>query len=168
MPDRSDASRVNGMELIFRETLRSDIEGLFSVRARTRENPISKEQLASLGITAESIAKQMASGRMKGWVCLDSSSTLVGFCNGDAETGEVLVLAVLPDYEGRGIGTHLLSRVVEWLQSVGSHTIWLAASPDSRIRAHGFYRSLGWRPNGEIDENDDEILEFESGKPLRS
>ena len=126
MPDRSDASRVNGMELIFRETLRSDIEGLFSVRARTRENPISKEQLASLGITAESIAKQMASGRMKGWVCLDSSSTLVGFCNGDAETGEVLVLAVLPDYEGRGIGTHLLSRVVEWLRSVGSHTIWLA------------------------------------------
>ncbi len=167
MPDRSDTSRVNDMELIFRETLRSDIEGLFSVRARTRENPNSKEQLASLGITAESIVKQMASGRLKGWVCLDSS-TLVGFCSGDAETGEVLVLAVLPDYEGRGIGTHLLSRVVEWLRSVGSHTIWLAASPDSRIRAHGFYRSLGWRPNGEIDENDDEILEFESGKPLRS
>lgn len=120
MPDRSDTSRVNGMELIFRETLRSDIEGLFSVRARTRENPISKEQLASLGITAESIAKQMASGRLKGWVCLDSS-TLVGFCSGDAETGEVLVLAVLPDYEGRGIGTNLLSRVVVWFRSVGSH-----------------------------------------------
>jgi GNAT superfamily N-acetyltransferase len=150
---------------IFRETLPSDVEGLFSVRARTRENPISKERLASLGITVESIAKQMASGRMKGWVCLDSS-TLVGFCNGDAETGEVLVLAVLPDYERRGIGTYLLSRVVEWLRSVGSNTIWLAASPDSRTRAHGFYRSLGWRPNGEIDENDDEILEFESGRPL--
>jgi Acetyltransferase (GNAT) domain len=104
------------MKLIFRETLPSDVEGLFSVRARTRENPISKEQLASLGITAESIAKQMASGRMKGWVCLDSS-TLVGFCNGDAETGEVLVLAVLPDYERKGIGTYLLSRVVEWLRS---------------------------------------------------
>ena len=27
---------------------------------------------------------------MKGWVCLDGS-TLVGFCNGDRETGEVLV-----------------------------------------------------------------------------
>ncbi|HEY1315098.1 MAG TPA: GNAT family N-acetyltransferase [Steroidobacteraceae bacterium] len=152
---------------VFRETLPSDVEELFSVRARTRENPISKEQLASLGITAESIAKQMASGRMKGWVCLDSS-TLIGFCNGDAETGEVLVLAVLPAYERRGIGTCLLSRVVEWLRSVGFNRIWVAASPDSRIRAHGFYRSLGWRPNGEIDENDDEILEFESGKPLPS
>jgi GNAT superfamily N-acetyltransferase len=108
----------------------------------------------------------MASGRTKGWVCLDSS-TVVGFCNGDAETGEVLVLAVLPDYERRGIGTYLLSRIVEWLRSVGSNTIWLAASPDPRKRAHDFYRSRGWEPNGEIDENDDEILEFESGKPLR-
>ena len=97
------------MELLFRETLPSDIEGLFSVRARTRESAISKEGLASIGITAESIAKQMASGRLKGWVCLHGS-TLVGFCNGDGETGEVLVLAMLPDYECRGIGTSLLSR----------------------------------------------------------
>jgi GNAT superfamily N-acetyltransferase len=151
------------MKLIFRETLTSDIEGLFSVRARTRENPISKDQLASLGITTESIAEHMASGRMKGWLCLDSS-TLVGFCNGDAETGEILVLAVLPGYEHKGIGTNLLSRVVEWLRSVGCNTLWLAASPDSRTRAHGFYRSLGWKPTAEIDENGDEILELESGK----
>jgi len=41
------------MELIFRETLPSDVEGLFSVRGRTRENPISKDDFASLGITAE-------------------------------------------------------------------------------------------------------------------
>jgi GNAT superfamily N-acetyltransferase len=148
------------MDLVFRETLPSDIEGLFSVRARTREYPISEEGLASIGVTTESIAKQMASGREKGWVCLHGS-TLVGFCNGDAETGEVLVLAVLPDYERRGIGTYLLARVVEWLRSVGSDTVWLAASPDTRIRAHGFYRSLGWRPNGKKQQNGDEILVFE-------
>jgi GNAT superfamily N-acetyltransferase len=152
------------MDLVFRETLPSDIEGLFSVRARTRESAISKAGLASIGITVESIAKQMASGRLKGWVCLNSS-TLVGFCNGDAETGEVLVLAVLPEYERRGIGTYLLSRVVEWLRSVGSDTIWLAASPDTRIRAHGFYRSLGWRPNGKREPNGDEILVFDLPGP---
>jgi len=151
------------MDLLFRETSPSDIDGLFSVRARTRENPISKEGLASIGVTAESIARQMASGRVKGWVCLDSS-TLVGFCNGDAESGEVLVLAVLPDYERRGIGTCLLSRVVEWLRSVDSNTIWLAASPDTSIRAHGFYRSLGWQPNGKRQPNGDEILVLESDK----
>jgi GNAT superfamily N-acetyltransferase len=148
------------MDLVFRKTLPSDIEGLFSVRARTRESPISKDGLASIGITPESIAQQMASGRVKGWVCLDSSN-LVGFCNGDGETGEVLVLAVLPDYERRGIGSYLLARVVEWLRSVGSDTIWLAASPDTRIRAHGFYRSLGWQPNGKKHQNGDEILVLE-------
>ena len=157
-------SSRHAMDLVFRETLPSDIEGLFSVRARTRESPISKEGLASIGVTAESIARQMASGRVKGWVCLDSS-ILVGFCNGDAETGEVLVLAVLPDYERRGIGTYLLSRVVEWLRSAGSSTIWLAASPDPRMRAHGFYRSLGWRANGKKQQNGDEILTLESDKP---
>jgi GNAT superfamily N-acetyltransferase len=148
------------MELLIRETLPSDIDGLFSVRARTRESAISKEGLASIGVTVESIARQMASGRVKGWVCLDSSA-LVGFCNGDRETGEVLVLAVLPDYERRGIGTSLLARVVEWLRSVGADTIWLAASPDESVRAHGFYRSLGWRPNGKKQQNGDEILVFE-------
>jgi ribosomal protein S18 acetylase RimI-like enzyme len=103
---------MENMDLVFRETLPSDIEGLFSVRARTRESAISREGLASIGITAESTANQMASGRLKGWVCLHGS-TLVGFCNGDRESGEVLVLAVLAEYERRGIGTSLLSRVVE-------------------------------------------------------
>ena len=157
------------MELTFRETLPSDVERLFSVRARTRENPISKEQLAELGITPEAIAGGVASGRIKGWIC-SHDSDLVGFCNGDGETGQVLVLAVLPEYECRGIGSNLLAHVVEWLRSVGFNTLWLAASSDSGTRAHGFYRSLGWRPNGEIDENGDEILVFESdsGRSLPS
>jgi GNAT superfamily N-acetyltransferase len=153
------------MDLVFRETLPSDIEGLFSVRARTRENAMSKEGLASIGITPDSIAEQMATGRLRGWVCLDSS-TLVGFCNGDAEDGEVLVLAVLPDYERRGIGAGLLARVVDWLRSVGCNAIWLAASPDTRGRAHGFYRSLGWRPSAEKDKNGDEILLLDSDLAL--
>lgn len=156
----------SGMRLVFRETEQADIEGLFAVRARTRENPFSKEQLASLGITPESIAQAMASGRVKGWVCLHESH-LVGFCSGDASTGEVLVLAVLPEYEHRGIGTTLLARVVGWLRSLVADTIWLAASSDRNSRAHGFYRSLGWRPSGETDDNDDEILVLDVSFPLR-
>ena len=106
------------MELKFRETLPSDIEGLFSVRARTRESPISKEQLAKLGITLAATAKYMASGWVKGWVC-SHDSNLVGFSSGVSETGEVLVLDVLPEYERKGIGTRLLAHVVEWLRSIG-------------------------------------------------
>jgi GNAT superfamily N-acetyltransferase len=149
------------MDLTFRETQAGDIEDMFSVRARTRENPISKEQLATYGITSASSAANMASGRMKGWGCFHHS-VLVGFCNGDITTGEVLVLAVLPEYEGNGIGTRLLLHVVEWLRTSGSQQPWLAASPDPRIRAHGFYRALGWQPNGRSLENGDEILELKS------
>jgi GNAT superfamily N-acetyltransferase/catechol 2,3-dioxygenase-like lactoylglutathione lyase family enzyme len=145
------------MGLVFRETRPSDIEDLFSIRARTRENAVSKERLAALGITPESLMADMAHGRVKGWVCSDAE-TLVGFCSGDSETGEVLVLAVLPQYEGRGIGARLLAYVVEWLRSAGLGRIWLAATSDFRARAHGFYRSRGWRPTGERLQNGDEIL----------
>jgi ribosomal protein S18 acetylase RimI-like enzyme len=153
MTNRRDQS---DMDLVFRETEQADIQGLFEIRARTRENPLSKEQLASLGITPESIVQAMAIGQVKGWVCLQESH-LVGFCNGD-RSGEILVLAVLPEYEHRGIGTTLLARVVDWLRSLAADTIWLAASSDRNSRAHGLYRSLGWRPSGEMDDNDDEIL----------
>ena len=145
------------MELTVRETLPSDVGELFSVRARTRENSISSEQLEEFGITPEVIAGHIAAGRIKGWVCWHKSD-LVGFCNGDGETGEILVLAVLPEYEGRGVGSNLLAHVVEWLRSVGFNSLWLAASPDATTRAHGFYRLLGWCPSGKIDENGDEIL----------
>jgi ribosomal protein S18 acetylase RimI-like enzyme len=151
------ANSGGSLELTFRETLPSDVERLFSVRARTRENPLSTEHLAELGITPEAIVRDLASGRIKGWIC-SHDSILVGFCDGDAQTGEILVLAVLPEYEGRGIGSKLLVHVTESLRSMGFTALWLAASSDPSVRAHGFYRSFGWRPTGEIDENGDEIL----------
>jgi GNAT superfamily N-acetyltransferase len=150
-------SEEGDLELTFRETQPSDVEELFSVRARTRENSISKEQLAELGITPGAIAEHIADGKIKGWLC-SHDSIVVGFCNGDVATGEVLVLAVLPEYERRGIGRKLLAHVVGCLRSIGINNLWLAASPDPSVRAHGFYRSLGWRPNGKVDDNGDEIL----------
>src|SRR5487761_193689 len=139
----SEAKRI--MELIFRKTQYGDIEALFSVRARTRQNPLSISRLATLGITLESTAKAIASGRVSGWVCTDAGP-VVGFCSGCSDTGEVMVLAVLPEYEARGIGSRLLTLVVEWFRSCGHDRIWLAASPKPEVRAYGFYRSLGWHP----------------------
>lgn len=144
-------------ELLIRETQEADVESLFDVRARTRENPISREQLARMGITPASAAAALRSGAEKGWVCLDGAN-VIGFSGADAVGGEVLVLAVLPEYEGRGVGKRLLSHAVDWLRSRGFGRVWLAASPDPAARAHGFYRSQGWRPTGERQENGDEIL----------
>jgi ribosomal protein S18 acetylase RimI-like enzyme len=69
----------------------------------TRQNAISREGLAALGITPTSVAENLAAGRTRGWVCAHESR-LVGFCIAQGSSGEVLVLAVLPDFEGRGYG----------------------------------------------------------------
>lgn len=146
------------MELVFRQTQESDIEDLFRVRARTRENPISKERLAALGVTPASSAAALKAGVIGSWVCTHEEQ-VVGFCSADSTTGEILVLAVLPDYERKGVGKRLLEHIVKWLWSHGGvPQLWLAASPDPRVRAHGFYRSQGWRPTGERDAHGDEIL----------
>jgi ribosomal protein S18 acetylase RimI-like enzyme len=150
---------LRSVELQFCETRSTDVEALFEVRAATRQNPLSRDALARLNITPESTARDLASGRAKGWVCMHQSR-VVGFCTGDSHTGEVLVLAIRRDYEARGIGRELLLRVVGSLHTAGARRIWLAAASDPTVRAHGFYRALGWRPNGEHTENGDEILEL--------
>lgn len=145
--------------LRFRPTQPTDTDACISVRGRTRENPVSREQLAAVGITPESVAAALEGGRVKGWVC-EHDGQVVGFCSGDAETGEVLVLAVLPEHEGRGVGKRLLAEVVGELRALGHRRVWLAASPDPAVRAHGFYRAQGWRATGEVDGIGDEILEL--------
>lgn len=145
------------MDLTFRETRVADVEQLFDVRAATRENPLSRQALAELGFTPESTAQDLVSGLIKSSVCVHESR-VVGFCSGCLENGEVIVLAVLPEYEGHGIGRRLLGRTVDELRSEGVSRIWLAASADPRGRAYGFYRALGWEPSGERTASGDEIL----------
>jgi ribosomal protein S18 acetylase RimI-like enzyme len=138
----------------------ADAAECVTLRGRTRENAISALTLASLGITPESWANGIATGRLPGHVCTDDGA-IVGYCFGDTDTGEIIVLAVLPQYESRGIGKSLLLQVVECLQSLGHTRLFLACSSDSSHRSHGFYRHLGWRPTGSFDDNDDEILELQ-------
>jgi GNAT superfamily N-acetyltransferase len=146
----------------FREISARDLDELFVVRAATRQNAMSKERLAELGITPASIGAALAAGTTKGWVGV-SDSRIVGFCMGDRVNGEVLVLAVLPDFEGQSIGSTLLSTVVDWLRSFNPPRVWLGASADPETRAHGFYRAAGWRPVGETDAHGDEVLVLPSG-----
>ena len=150
------ALRLGG-ETTFRALHEREIEEIFDLRGATRESAISRERLAALGITSTSVAKHLAAGATRGWVCV-AESRIVGFCIGEWATGEVLVLAVLPAFEGRGIGKTLLSLVVDWLRSFKPKRVWLGASSDPKTRSHGFYRALGGRPVGEKDTHGDEVL----------
>lgn len=145
--------------LQYRPAVSADAAECVTLRGKTRENAISATALASLGITAESWAKSVEIGQLPGYVCTDDD-VIVGYCFGDKETGEIVVLAVLPQYEGRGVGKTLLLQVVEYFQSLGYRRLFLGCSSDSSHRSHGFYRHLGWRPTGSFDGNDDEVLEL--------
>ncbi len=143
----------------YRRTQPQDIHQLFDVRASTRENPISSERLATLGITPDSTKEALGNGDAVSWVCI-AEDRVVGFCTGDVHSGEVLVLAVLPEFEGQGIGKTLLLKVTDELLRYNHESLWLAADSNPRVRSHGFYRKLGWQPTGKTLENGDEILSF--------
>ena len=126
-----------------------DIDEIISIRGRTRQNAISEESLVALGITADVVAEKLRTTH-RGWLCEDGK-TIAGFAIGDGTTGELWVIAVLPEFERRGVGSRLLNVVEEWLWSVGNDELWLWTSTDEGLRAFSFYVGRGWR-KGEVKD----------------
>ncbi|MBI3367989.1 MAG: GNAT family N-acetyltransferase [Burkholderiales bacterium] len=147
------------MRLTYRPATDADIAACVDLRGKTRHNAISAERLASLGITEQSWAADVRTGALPGFVCADDD-LIAGYCFGDKATGEVVVLALLPAYEARGIGRHLLHLVVRQLQGFGHRRLFLGCAADPATRSHGFYRHLGWVATGTRDRAGDEILEL--------
>jgi ribosomal protein S18 acetylase RimI-like enzyme len=141
----------------YREMLQKDIATIFKVRTSTRENRMTMEELADLGITSESVS-QALKVKTKGWVC-EEAGKILGFTVGDGDSGEILVVAVLPKSEGRGIGRQLMELVQNWLFSRGHKELWLMENPDPTIRAYSFYRKFGWIPTGEY-KNGEHVLKL--------
>lgn len=126
----------------FREITADDVPELFYVRPRTRENALTLEELERLGINPRSVTASLSEST-KGWVC-DDADRIVAFSMADRATGEFLVIAVLPEYEGKGIGGRLMALAEEWLAESGCRRAWLTTDVDTRLRAYGFYRKRGW------------------------
>jgi GNAT superfamily N-acetyltransferase len=128
--------------LRFREITAADVPALFHVRTGTRENRMTLDELKRLGIDPRSVMESLGKDT-KGWLC-DDSDRVVAFSMADRATGEFLVIAVLPQYEGRGVGGTLMSLAEEWLAASGCKRAWLTTDLDTSLRAYGFYRSRGW------------------------
>ena len=126
----------------FREITATDVPALFYVRPRTRENALTFDELQRLGINPRSVTESLDRST-KGWVCEDSGR-IVAFSMADSATGEFLVIAVLPEYEGRGVGGRLMALTEEWLAASGCQRAWLTTDIDTTLRAYGFYRKRGW------------------------
>jgi len=147
----------------YREMTTDDIPATFALRLSIVENAVTMEELEQdYGITPQSLAAAMEK-HVRGWLCEDTGR-VVGFAMGDRSSGEVLVVAVHPDSERRGIGKDLLLRVQSWLFSEGHEEIWLLANPHPGVRAHGFYRKLGWQATGRL-KGDDEVMILRRPEP---
>ena len=147
------------MTLTYRAALPEDAPECVTLRGKTRENAYSEEQLRSIGITAGSWAENIRSGALPGHVCTGDGG-MVGYCFGSRDSGEIEVLIVLPEFEGRGIGRELLKQVTHELARLGHSRLFLGCSPYPTSRSYGFYRHLGWRSTGTFDDRGDEILEL--------
>ena len=136
-PSSATADRVK-----FREITAADVSALFDVRTRTRENTYTLDELHRLGITDETVCERLATS-FKGWLC-ECGGKVVAFCMADCSTGELWVIAVLPEHERQGIGNALMSRAEAWLSASGCRRAWLTTDIDPTLRAYGFYRHRGW------------------------
>ena len=120
----------------------ADVGAMFELRTSVRENHLSLEQMADLGITPVSLPA-LLEGDGRGWVARQGD-TLLAFATADAEQASVFAMFVRPGHEGHGLGRRLMTEAEQWLRSRGCREAWLLTDADPHVRAYGFYRHLGW------------------------
>ena len=129
----------------------SDAEMLFCIRCSVTENHQSREELASLGITGESVKEMIVSGDYVTTIA-DKDERPVGFTMAQISEGYVFACFVRPEFEGQGIGHALMDAAEEGLRKAGVKQAWLSTGPGQDLRAIGFYRYLGWADNGYLED----------------
>ncbi len=143
--------------MTFREMTPADLPDSFLIRTAAKENPFPMESLIAIGITVESVTQLLATTH-RGWVC-EISGRVVGFAIGDRSSGEVWVIAVRQEHEGKGIGRRLMLLTQEWLWSEGSTKLWLVTGV-APSRAFHLYSKLGWQDCGPVDDGVNRRMEL--------
>lgn len=127
------------MNMKIRPANPADVPALFHIRTSVRENHLSRQQLAGLGITEASIAEMISSAPCA-WVAIVDDQ-VVAFSMIDIAEASLFAAFVLPSYEGMGLGAELVHAAEEELFR-HHREIWLETAAESR--AAGFYRYLEW------------------------
>lgn len=136
----------------FRPVRHGDLPAMTHLRTSVRENHLSVEGMAALGITPESVIAELNAGHLGGWVA-EEDGVILSFSMADRRDGHIFALFTMPGFEGRGYGTRLLSLATGWLREQGWERVWLSTDPGTT--ADRFYAARGWtrgelRPNGEV------------------
>lgn len=137
--------------MLIRNATLEDIERIFVIRESVRENHLSREALAKLNITPASIELAMIGGDYILPVAVQDK-IIVGFAMAQISEGYVFALFVSPEHEGQGIGRALMQVIETDLAKNGVKDAWLATGAEEGFRAPGFYRHLGWKDAGLMED----------------
>lgn len=127
------------MPALIRPATPEDLPSITRVRTSVKENHLSVEQMAEMGITPASVSEMILASPCS-WVAVEDG-TIVGFSMIDADEGSLFAAFVLPSHEGKGIGRRLVA-VAEERLFLRHSKVRLETSQSSR--AAGFYRNMGW------------------------
>lgn len=126
----------------------ADVPQIMTIRFAVTENRLSDPNK----VTAQMCCDYLdALGR--GWVCEEAGS-IIGFSYA-AKDGSIWALFVLPEHEGRGVGSRLLGAAVDWLFAEGHPEIRLSTGVNTR--AERFYATQGWQ-RGEYKDGDEVVF----------
>lgn len=148
------------MTISIRVASEKDIPAIFEVRTSVRDNHLSVEQMAEMGITQETIRQALREEPCI-WVALEGD-LVIGFTMADAADACVFAAFVRPEWARQGIGRGLMERAEAFLFERHS-SIWLHT--DGSSRAVGFYERLGWERLPDVENRD---ARFEKHRPKAS
>ena len=131
--------------IVLRRAGAADVEPFFEIRTSVAENHMSREELAAVGVTVETLSALLQSEQVAGFVVTRGGRAL-GFSMARADLGDVFALFVRPDAQGAGLGSRLLSEAERWLKTKNVRSVWLLTGDKSK--AVRFYEKRGWRRDG--------------------
>ncbi|NJK61830.1 MAG: GNAT family N-acetyltransferase [Synechococcaceae cyanobacterium SM2_3_1] len=129
----------------------ADVESLFEIRCSVIENHQSREELAELGITPETVVDMIQCGDYMTTLA-EVSGKPVGFTMAQISEGYIFACFVKPEFVGQGIGRALMQAAEEGLRQAGAQQAWLSTGSEPHLRAIGFYKHLGWIEDGYLED----------------
>ena len=137
----------------------ADVDAMFNVRTTVRENAMTIEELAGIGVTPAAIALAVESAPCA-WVG-EIQGDVVGFAMVDLETACLFAVFVLPEFEGQGIGKRLIQACEAALFDLHP-VVWLETAKSSRAAC--VYRHLGWGREQDLGDGDVRLEKRRSGE----
>lgn len=128
-----------------------DVAEIFDVRCSVKENHMSREELTAMDITPDTVRDMITGGDFIVPVAL-MGERIAGFAMAQISEGYVFALFIRPEMEGNGIGRALMRVVESGFAKHGVTQAWLCTGSEPGIRAPGFYRHLGWRDSGVMED----------------